>query len=330
MPKGYKHLSFEERVQIATLKKQGVKQKEIAKQLKRSESCISTELKRNKTQKGYNFNTAQKKASTRKSLASKGKNLKMTSLVIKMINQKICLDWSPVQISGFLKKKNQIYISHERIYQHVWEDKTQGGTLYKHLRHKGKKYNKRSEKKAGRGLIPGRVDISERPKIVEEKARVGDFEIDTIIGAHHKGAIVSLVDRFSKYTKLVLVERNTAELVTQAIQSAMKKIKKKVKTLTADNGKEFAYHAKFGDALGADVYFATPYHSWERGLNEHTNGLVRQYFPKKTNFATLTQAEVLKVEKKLNTRPRKILNFNTPEEVFFKPNLMCQKILLAG
>lgn len=321
MVKDYHHLKLEERCQIYALKKQGVKQKEIAKALGKSEACISQELKRNKGKRGYQYLQAQNKATSRRQIASQTSGQKLTPKMKKLLNKYIWAEWSPVQIAGRLKKEHGVSISHERIYQYIWADKKTGGTLHKHLRHKGKKYNKRSTKNAGRGLIPGRVDISTRPTIVEEKTRIGDFEIDTIVGKNHKGAIVSLVDRTSKYTKLILVKRRTAEEVSAAIQKVMRLLKDSVLTLTADNGKEFAYHKAFGAALEADVYFATPYHSWERGLNEHTNGLVRQYLPKKTDFAIITQAQVEAIEKKLNSRPRKVLHFNTPEEVFFRVDL---------
>ena len=154
--------------------------------------------------------------------------------------------WSPVQISGRLKVEHGLSISHELIYQHIWADKKAGGSLYTHLKHRGKKYNKRSGKNAGRGLIPYRKDIAERPPIVEQKVRIGDFEIDTIIGKNHKGAIVSLVDRASKYTRLIKVERRTAAEVSCAIKHIMRDIKNRVLTMTADNGKEFSYHLEFG------------------------------------------------------------------------------------
>ncbi len=321
MAKDYHHLKLEERCQIYALKKQGIKQKEIAKAIGKSEACISQELKRNKGAHGYRYQQAEAKATERRRSASQSSGRKLTPLIKGFIEKYLRKEWSPIQIAGRLKKEHEISISHELIYQYVWANKKGGGTLYKHLRHKGKKYNKRGSKNAGRGLIPGRIDISERPAIVEEKTRIGDFEIDTIIGKNHQGAIVSLVDRTSKYTKLVLVKRRTAKEVSAAIQKIMCFLKSYVLTLTADNGKEFSYHKEFGEALGADVYFATPYHSWERGLNEHTNGLVRQYLPKKTDFATITQAQVEAIEKKLNSRPRKVLNFNTPEEVFFHVDL---------
>jgi IS30 family transposase len=208
------------------------------------------------------------------------------------------------------------FVSHETIYEYIWEDKKNGGGLYKHLRHHGKKYNKRAGKNAGRGLIPNRVDIEERPAIVEKKERTGDWEGDTIIGKDHVGAIVSLVDRATKMAKLVLVENKTAEVVTEAIETALSPVQDVVHTITLDNGKEFAMHEKVAASLNAKVYFAKPYRSWERPLNEHTNGLVRQYFPKKTRFDTLTEDEVKRVEDLLNNRPRKVLGYRTPLEVF--------------
>lgn len=209
-----------------------------------------------------------------------------------------------------------IAISHEWIYQYIWNDKRTGGTLYKHLRCSGKKYNKRRNKSAGRGLIPNRVGIENRPAIVEQKERVGDFEIDTIIGSKHKGAIVSLVDRKTKLTRLGLRSRPTAEEIKDAIVKLLTPIKGHVHTMTADNGKEFAKHMDMSQALEASVYFANPYHAWERGLNENTNGLVRQYFPKICDFTKLTHEQVQHVEYLLNTRPRKSLGYKAPIEVF--------------
>lgn len=159
-----------------------------------------------------------------------------------------------------------------------------GGTLYKHLRHHGKKYNKRSSGKAGRGCIPNRVDIDERPPIVAEKTRLGDWEGDTIIGAKHQGAIVSYVDRCSKFTILKKIDRKTADFGTMATIEKLGQASLPVLTITYDNGKEFSEHGAISKALNVNCYFAKPYHSWERGLNEHTNGLVRQYLPKSTDF----------------------------------------------
>ena len=165
---------------------------------------------------------------------------------------------------------------------------------------------------------------------MEEKTRAGDWELDTIIGTGNSGAIVSMVDRASKCTKLQLVPNKTAPVVTAAIQESLKPLDDVVLTMTADNGKEFAKHKVLSETLNAAVYFATPYHSWERGLNEHTNGLVRQYFPKAKRFDTITAEDVQKVEDLLNSRPRKILGFKTPMEVFDRDRATQSKVALQG
>jgi transposase, IS30 family len=314
--KVYNNLQYEDRCKIEVLKESKLSNTKIAQQLKVHRSSIGRELKRNSLKGKYHCQEAQKKAESRRKKASK-KAKKMNAEMIQHINNHLIIDqWSPEQISGRMKKNELNTVSHERIYQHVWQDKSEGGFLYKFLRHHGKKYNKRSGKNAGRGLIPHRVDISQRPAIVEEKSRIGDWETDTIIGKNHKGAIVSMVDRASKYTKLKLVPSKHANIVADAIIDKLSPIKQFVKTLTMDNGKEFSDHQRITANLDAQVYFATPYHSWERGLNEHTNGLVRQYLPKNTPFDIITEEEVQKIEDLLNSRPRKVLNFMSPLEVF--------------
>lgn len=316
MPSGYHHLTNEQRCQLYTLMKRGDSKSTIAKELNVHRSTIYKELRRNSGLRGYRYKQAHCKAQGRRQLSS-CKKPKMNTTTITVIEEKLHLQWSPEQISGWLKKIGYTWaVSHECIYQHVWANKRQGGTLYKELRHSGKKYNKRRSGKAGRGCIPNRVDISQRPKIVEFKSRLGDWELDTIIGKSHKGAIVSMVDRASKLTKLVAVSKKTASNIEQAIVTKLNKCKEHVITLTADNGKEFANHQAVSQSLKANFYFATPYHSWERGLNEHTNGLVRQYFPKSMRFDQLSQKEIDKVEFLLNNRPRKVLKFLTPIEAF--------------
>lgn len=240
----------------------------------------------------------------------------MSLEMIEIIEEKIKQDWSPEQISGWLKKHGHQAISHETIYKHIWADKKKGGTLYKHLRHYGKRYNKRGKGKAGRGCIPNRVDIKERPAIVEEKNRVGDWEGDTVIGKQGHSVLVTLVDRASKVVCMKKSPRKTADEVTEAVISKLDPLREFTHTTTLDNGKEFAGHEKISKALGAPVFFATPYHSWERGLNEHTNGLIRQYFPKGTDFDFISDEEIAKVEMMLNTRPRKALAFETPFEAW--------------
>ena len=315
MPKGYHHVTRDIRCQIYALKSMGHSLGSIALAVGRDKSSISREISRNTGGRGYRFKQADAKAMERRSKASRTPK-KLTQTLIAIIEEKLLKEeWSPEQIAGRLEKEGIANISHEAIYQHIWKDKRTGGRLHKHLRHNGKKYNKRSSGKAGRGCIPNRVDIDDRPPVVEDKARIGDWEGDTIIGLHHRGAIVSYVDRCSKFTVLKILENRTAERVTQATIDTLGDGTLPVLTITYDNGKEFSEHSKIASALKASCYFAKPYHSWERGLNEHTNGLVRQYLPKKTDFTQVSDATVQRIAEKLNNRPRKVLGYKTPQEV---------------
>ena len=313
--KTYKQLSQAQRYQIEILNKAGKNQKAIAELLGVSPGTICRELKRNKGKKGYRPKQAQIKADKRRKQAAKA--IKMTKEVIVEIEEKIRLDWSAEQASGWLKVNQGIAISHERIYQHLWADKRHGGTLYKHLRQSNKKRKKQYGSKDKRGQIRNRVSIDERPVIVAEKIRIGDWEIDTVIGQNHQGALVTIVDRVSKFTLIKKVDSKHAEVVTAATISLLQPYLDKTLTITADNGKEFAGHETIKEQLNADVFFAHPYHSWERGLNENTNGLIRQYFTKGSSFENITDDEVEAVMYKLNHRPRKTLNFKTPYAVFF-------------
>jgi len=317
MPKGHRHLTYDQRCQISAFLQAGIRPAQIARELNVAPSTISRERRRNRGKRGYRHKQAHSKAVARRKKASsvpRKIDFAQVELIERLLTQE---QWSPDQISGFLAR-GKLFVSHEWIYRHIWADKKKGGDLYTHLRHRGKKYNRRGEKTAGRGLIPNRVDISQRPEIVEEKIRIGDWEGDLIIGKNHKGAIMSHVDRASKYTKLVLLQNKRAQTVEKACHEGLESIKRHIKTITYDNGKEFARHQEIAKMLQCDIYFATPYHSWERGLNEHTNGLIRQYLPKGTDFAKLTQAEIQTIENKLNRRPRKCLNYKTPYEVFSK------------
>ena len=312
----YNHLIRDQRSQIYALMSNGLTQKDIAAYLGVHPSTISRELNRNTGGRGYRFGQADRLAQERRHAASSAPK-KMTPLVVKIIEDKLLEKWSPEQISGRLELEVGIFISHESIYKYIWADKQQGGTLYKNLRHAGKKYNKRSSGKAGRGCIPNRVDITERPAIVETKSRLGDWEGDTIIGANHQGAILSIVDRNSKFTLLAKLKDKCADGVVVATGACFARLTDPiVHTITYDNGKEFSAHERISELLDAKCYFATPYHSWERGLNEHTNGLVRQYVPKGTVFSTVSARDVQKIENALNDRPRKILSYWTPREMY--------------
>ena len=312
-----KHLTFEQRCKLAVLHKAGLAQAAIAAEIGSSQSAVSRELQRNGGRDGYRCKPAHEAATVRRSAASSTPR-KMTPPVAALIEAKLRREeWSPQQISFWLALTQQIRVSHERIYQHVWADKHAGGTLFRQLRRTGKSYNKRGGKTTGRGIIAGRIDIDQRPAIVEQRIRIGDWEADTIVGAGRRGAILSLVERTSRYTLLHKLEVAQAEPTTRAIIAKLRPHCARVHTITADNGKEFAFHQRVARRLGAGFYFAKPYHAWERGLNENTNGLVRQYFPKGTSFARVTSAAVAKVQNKLNSRPRKVLGYKTPNEVFF-------------
>jgi IS30 family transposase len=311
-----RHLTFEQRCKVAALHDAWLTQAAIAAQIGSSQSAVSRELRRNGGG-AYLCGPAQEAAEKRRSVAS-SRPRKMTPELVALIETKLRgEEWSPQQISAWLALTRQIAVSHERIYQHIWADKHAGGTLFRALRRTGKRYNKRGGKIAGRGIIPGRIDIDQRPDIVEARIRIGDWEADTIIGAGRKGAILSLVERTSRYTLLHKLPGPQAKPTTRAIIAKLRPHRPRVHTITADNGKEFALHGRVARQLGAGFYFAKPYHAWERGLNENTNGLVRQYFPKGTSLAHITQAAVARVQDKLNSRPRKVLGYKTPNQVFF-------------
>ena len=299
---------------ISDLKKQGYKQFEIAKELGVDPSTICRELKRNLFTGKYSPLTAQSESSLRQK--NKVKRSSITKSIEKYIRTKLKEDWSPEQIARRLKLDTGASIHHETIYQFIYRNKKAGGKLYKYLRHKNKKYHCRTKEYQVRGAIIDRVMINKRPKIVDKKKRIGDLEIDTIIGKDHKGALVTVVDKKSKFTLIKKVQSKQAFEVSEALIEMLTPIKPLLHTITSDNGKEFAYHKDVSSALDTDFYFANPYHSWERGLNEHTNGLIRQYIPKKSEFENISKEEIVTIQNRLNHRPRKSLNYKTPFEVF--------------
>jgi IS30 family transposase len=312
--KTYKQLTYEQRCQIYALSKTGMSQNKIAKQLKVSQSTISREFSRNTGKRGYRFKQAQTSTDTRRLVARKA--IKMTTALIALIESKLIIKWSPEQVSGWLREDQSIDISYETIYQHIWSDKKSGGHLFQHLRRKGKAYQSRSkDKQAGRGFIKNRISIDERPHVVDDKSRMGDWEIDLVIGKGHSGALVTIVERKTSFTVSTRVDDKSAKTVTAATIALLAPFKGAVLTITADNGKEFAYHEKMTESLQCDVYFADPYCSWQRGLNENTNGLLRQYWPKSTDFKKVSQSAVQDVIVNLNDRPRKKLNYKTPAKL---------------
>lgn len=316
----YRQLTEEERIEIYAMKQAGKEQNKIAAKLGVHPSTISRELSRNTGLRGYRPKQAQQETLHRRFTARKA--VKMTPETIDYIESKLREQHSPEQIAERMKFDSGWHgpaVSHERIYQHIWQDKAQGGTLYKHLRIGGtKQRRKRRNSRDMRGTIPNRVGIEKRPKIVERRIRIGDWEGDTVIGKNHQGALVTLVDRKSKLALIGKVARYTAEAVEQAIISLMEALPGRNYTLTVDNGKEFTSHESVAETLQIKVYFADPYSAWQRGLNENTNGLIRQYVPKGSEVRNLTHRRVQHIMDRLNNRPRKSLGFLTPNEVFYE------------
>lgn len=310
----YTQLTCEQRYQIYALMKASHNQTQIALIVGCHKSTISRELRRNRGRKAYFAKLAQVFARRRR---RRSHVPRIAAKTWQRVERLLRQEWSPQQICGKLKREKQPAVSPERIYQYVYADKRRGGTLYRHLRSQ-KKQRKRYGGYIRRGQIPNRVSIEKRPQIVASKRRFGDWEADTIIGARHRGAILSFTERKSKLIRLTKLENKNAEELCEASIALLAPLAAKVHTITVDNGKEFCEHEAIAAALQTRIYFAHPYASWERGLNENTNGLVRQYFPKKYDFSQITEAELQRVEELLNNRPRKTLGYRTPNEVFFK------------
>ncbi len=309
----YEQLAQIQRYQINALLKMGHNQTTIAKVIGVHKSTISRELRRNQGRRGYRPKQAHRFALSRRNKAKS----RITPETWDWIEQLIREDLSPEQISGRLKYKEDIHISHEWIYQHIYEDKRNNGDLYRHLRCQ-KKRRKRYGSYDRRGKLSKRVGIEQRPAEVETRQRLGDWEVDTMIGKRHKQAIVTLIERKSRLVLLRKVEQRTAEAVEDAITHLLEPWIHDVHTITADNGKEFANHELIAEKLNTNFYFAHPNAAWERGSNENAIGLVRQYFPKKQSFDPITNDDTELVMHLLNNRPRKCLDFKTPIEVFLE------------
>jgi len=308
----YSRLTREQRYTIQTLLRKGHRPAEIARTLDVSPSSISREVRRDgMNSNSYSCQRAQKHAeSAIRSKAHVGIAAEVWALVHQRLVNK---QWSPEQISSTLKKEKLASVSHESIYRYIYENRRGGGELYKHLRHNTKTYKKRGLGRERRGTIKNAISIEKRPKIVDTRERIGDWEMDTVIGRIGGRVLVTMVERKSRYLKVLCKE---ALPVASCIISALKPSIDKVHTMTFDNGKEFAHHELISELLESQSYFAHPYHSWERGLNENTNGLLRQYFPKGSSFDQVTEAELQRVEDLLNSRPRKSLDWKTPNDIF--------------
>lgn len=311
--KYYSQLTLEQRYIIYSMLKIGFTYSKIAEVIGVHKSTVCREVKRNRGGRGYRPKQANEFANERKQARV---HLQIDGSTWAFIERLICKEWSPEQISGWMRKTMGLSISHEWIYQYVIKDKLAGGSLYLHLRCK-KKRKKRYGSNDRRGNLKNRVSIDERPDVVDARSRVGDWEADTIIGKAHKQAIVSLTERKSGLALIYKVDRRTQEKTEDAMKRLLHSISGKVHTITSDNGKEFGNHEKIAKGLNCNFYFAHAYSSWERGTNENTNGLIRQYFPKNRDFRTITDKELIHAMKRLNNRPRKRLGYKTPNQVFF-------------
>lgn len=310
----YKQLTQEERYQIYILKKLKQTQKEIAQELNRSPSSISRELKRNTGLRGYRPKQAHELTQQRRKTARK--HCKLNDKIKEQIDALLTKNLSPEQIAGRLALEINVQLHHETIYQYIYKDQANGGKLYQYLTRARKKYRKRYGSYDSRGQLANRTSIEERPEAVDLKSRIGDWEGDTVVGKGRKNALVTMVERKTLYTVVKRIESKHAPITANALISSMKPYIDSVITITLDNGKEFAEHEKIAKELKTDVYFAHPYSSWERGINENTNGLIRRYFPKGTDFMLLSDEEIQAVVDELNHRPRKTRGYKTPHELF--------------
>lgn len=312
----YTQLTEIERYQIQSFLKAGYTKQQIAEELGRHPSTIGRELNRNTGLRGYRPQQAQRLAEERK---QHHRHVQISEFTWENVNTLLKLEWSPEQISEWLTRSGLQSVSSEWIYQYILENKKAGGDLHAYLRCQ-KKRKKRYGSPDSRGQLKNRKSIDERPSIVDERKRIGDWELDTVIGRIGGSVLVTAVERKTRFSVIALAPNKTAEAVKKSLLEALTPLAAWVKTLTYDNGKEFALHEDIAKALTATGYFANPYHSWERGLNENTNGLIRQYIPKGTSMDNLNQDDVNKIMHRLNNRPRKCLDFKTPNQVLFGIN----------
>ena len=322
-----KHLTHNNRYYIYHRLKQGDSIRAIAKVIKVSHSTIAREIKRNRGNKNYRYKQADVLSKQRY------KNKKHYKLTIRMKEEIIELlraKYSPEQISGRWKLQNKYNISHQTIYRYLWRDYQEGGELVRMLKYRGKPYRKKYGGKDYQGFIPCRVDIEKRPKIVEKKTRIGDWEADLITGKSHKGNILTLVERKSRLLLASVLRNKTSKEVNDKMLKLLGTIKDKVHTITFDNGREFSGHYKIARSIGCSTYFAKPYSSWQRGLNENTNGLLRRYFPKFMRLDGVIKEEVEDAVKEINHRPRKCLGYYTPLEIFLGNKNNEQKFNQSG
>lgn len=312
----YRQITSEERYRISALRSEGFCPAAMGRRLGRHRSTISRELHRNSSpwDGSYRPSKAQEQANGRRSRSRR--NRRFDARDWELVETLLRQDWSPEQVAGSLQKSGDLSISHETIYRYVWADRALGGDVYRHLRCATKRRRKRYARYDSRGRLAGKRHVSERPAAVERRQTVGHWEIDTVMGTGNDHCIVTLVERATGY---LLIGKLAARNMDEAAQKTIELVRKhpeKFRTITADNGTEFHSYKDVEVATGVKFYFATPHHSWERGTNENTNGLIRQYLPKRTTMARVTQRDCNAIAQKLNTRPRKRYDYQTPEVRF--------------
>lgn len=310
----YRQLTEEERYTIAGHRRAGLNNVAIAKDLGRHRSTIWREVKRNssKLDGGYRAERAQENTNGRRSRSRR--NRRFEPWEWRLVRDLLAQQWSPEQISGRLREDGKVSVSHETIYQYIWRDKRRGGELYKELRLRPKKLRKRYGTYERRGRVAGKRHISERPAEVETREVVGHWECDTIVGCGSKDCVLTIVERKTGFGLIgKLADRSAGEMV-RCMRMLISRARRFFKTMTSDNGTEFHDYAQVEKATKVTFYFATPYHSWERGTVENFNGLVRQYLTKRSSFAHIDQVDCDIIAHRLNTRPRKRLGYRTPKE----------------
>jgi IS30 family transposase len=303
---------------LVALRKQGLNQSQIARALGRHRSTISREIRRNRCRLDgrYRVSKAQERTNGRRSRSRR--NLRFTVQDFALVDELLCRQWSPEQVSGHLRRLGHLRISHETIYRHIWRDKRAGGLLHTHLRRSRKQRRKRYGRYDSRGKLAGKRPISERPPAAETRSQVGHWEIDTVMGTGSKDCIVSLVERKTGLLYIGKLEDRTTASLNRRVIGVIKRHEGAFETITSDNGTEFHNYQRIEERTQAVFYFARPYHSWERGSNENANGLIRQYLPKGTSMAGLSQQHCNSIARKLNQRPRKRLGFKTPLECYYE------------
>ena len=313
----YHQITAAERYTLGLLRQQGLSPAAIARLLGRHRSTIGREVRRNETPRDgcYRPQLAEWYACGRRSRSRR--NQRFSTGDWARIQTLLREDWSPEQVAGRLRLARELAISHETIYRYVWADKQAGGTLYRHLRGARKQRRKRYGRYDSRGRLAGKRSIAERPPEVESRTQLGHWEGDTMLGDSQAGAcVLSLVERKTGYLLLGQLRQRLSAAVNARAQQLIADQPHPVRTITVDNGTEFHEYARLEQATAARFYFATPHHAWERGTNENTNGLIRQYLPKRQSMAHLSQHDCNRIATKLNRRPRKRLGFRTPEECY--------------